>query len=337
MSVQRREIGPRRSKVNGKSCLICSLVAVSCGGRTELFVPPPISSDYVSIRECGDPAFVEAGPAFVGVVRIDTDEDAVSGKPREGMSPMAVPCDELPSLAPSRWLEVGAFYLDIDETSVGCYDACVADGACQPRGYERATSFPVSVTHSEAEDFCAFRGGRLPSYAELMRAATGGALSVGNPELFERWIRCADSSEGFFGSEDCMALRNRAPDLDVTDGFDLSRLRSHPVDVGPYGHADLFGGLVERTMTQYAAGDGSPVPDWCAPAQLVDAGTFGNGNHPAFGPAAQLEAAFYNVLPDSFQFDSQVPWLEEELDDPAYNPVQGVRCLYEADHNQVDR
>jgi len=101
--------------------------------------------------------------------------------------------------------------------------------------------------------------------------------------------------------------------------------------VGPYGHFDLFGGLLERTSTQFASGDGEPIPDWCAADQVADPGTFGNGNHLAFGPAAQLDdSAFFDVRPESFLFDSQVPLLDETWADPVYNSVFGVRCAYEA-------
>lgn len=70
----------------------------------------------------------------------------------------------------------GVFFME-KETTVSEFDACVAGGACRPRneplehaGYPRCsratTGAADCVTHENAESFCSFLGGRLPTREE---------------------------------------------------------------------------------------------------------------------------------------------------------------------------
>jgi hypothetical protein len=81
-----------------------------------------------------------------------------------------------------QWGEVSAFCMDQNEVSAGEYSACVKAGACarpsecnikegtNPRLSEICTRF------SDAQDYCAWRGHRLPSVDEWLRAANNGEL-----------------------------------------------------------------------------------------------------------------------------------------------------------------
>ena len=81
---------------------------------------------------------------------------------------------------PPRRTYVPGFYLDREEVTVAAYRRCVDAGRCDPRplidGDPRLADprLPVtSVSWSDADRYCAFVGGRLPSEVEWERAARG--------------------------------------------------------------------------------------------------------------------------------------------------------------------
>jgi formylglycine-generating enzyme required for sulfatase activity len=83
---------------------------------------------------------------------------------------------------PRHRVRLSAYWLDVTEVRVADYARCVARGRCRPVPFARGgrrfdrPSFPVSlVTHADAEDYCRYRGARLPTEAEFERAARGTA------------------------------------------------------------------------------------------------------------------------------------------------------------------
>jgi formylglycine-generating enzyme required for sulfatase activity len=79
---------------------------------------------------------------------------------------------------PAKKVFVSAFRIDRVEVTVAAYRACVQAGACvpepllQPDPRFGKPDLPLtSVTWHEANQYCAWRGGRLPSEAEWERSA----------------------------------------------------------------------------------------------------------------------------------------------------------------------
>jgi formylglycine-generating enzyme required for sulfatase activity len=175
-------------------------------------------------------------------------------------------------------------FLDELEVSNACVAACVDDGACDapptgedwpaweaPENADYAAAVPVAL----AEQLCAWRGGRLPTLLELIRASHGDVRHVAKPELYDSVVDCLLSPDGF--SPECHALH---------DHFDrggrpvgnapADPVGSLPADRGPHGHHDLFGGRGEWTASYYIGG-GNPACDHARDAP--DPGSFGPEEH----------------------------------------------------------
>lgn len=71
-------------------------------------------------------------------------------------------------------LTVKPFSLDSGEVTYARYAACVHSGACAKLNVDAEPGLPVTaLSPAEAEHFCEFEGGRLPSSAEWRFAASG--------------------------------------------------------------------------------------------------------------------------------------------------------------------
>ncbi|MBI4705620.1 MAG: SUMF1/EgtB/PvdO family nonheme iron enzyme [Deltaproteobacteria bacterium] len=231
-------------------------LAAACGGRTELSaagaaadacdgtaeelelpagVAPPLAG-------CSAPLPVPRGKAWIGSFRFDAQ-----GR----LSPIDA-CEPPWHQVVARRVVVRGFFVDRDEVANACYRHCVEAGWCAPPPEfpelphvpgpwtdPALQDHPVHADFARAAILCAWRGGRLPTLAELVRASHGDEPSVCKPELLRAWVDCFWSS---FESAGCQALERRAT------GFEP--IRSYAADIGPFGHYDLFGARDEISATR---------------------------------------------------------------------------------------
>ena len=171
------------------------------------------------------------------------------------------------STAIDRKVYLSAYAIDRDEVTVADYRACIAAGACELdpliTGDLRyvADAWPlVNVTWFEAQDFCRWRGGRLPTEAEWERAARG--------DDGRRWPwGNADRPDDFnHGRERTSVMReldrgtNGFPfaflgDPDASDGtVIIAPPGAYPWGEGPYGTRDQAGNVAEWTADAFGLG-----------------------------------------------------------------------------------
>lgn len=169
--------------------------------------------------------------------------------------PLPDRCDEttFANETPTHQESVGGFWMARTEVSVADYQRCVAAGRCKPPAFEggglrfQQPRFPVTlVTFDDAQRYCAFRGGRLPTEAEFERAARG-------PQ--RRAYPWGNAWHGKLANHG----RSGVDTSDDTDGFaELAPVGSFPDGATPEGVLDLAGNVEEWTADRYAATYGTP-------------------------------------------------------------------------------
>lgn len=128
-----------------------------------------------------------AGGACVGLPRACPAGFELVDKPAPGcvITPRRVPlAGGSVTLGPTDWdtvnvverriLAVRSFRIDQAEVTVSRYQECLRAGVCTKPPLHTEPGVPVTgLSPLEAETFCAFGGGRLPTAAEWIFAATG--------------------------------------------------------------------------------------------------------------------------------------------------------------------
>lgn len=139
-----------------------------------------------------------------------------------------------------RHFRVRDVFVDAWKVTEGCYAACVQAGACQTQKWPKWDEpgiYPALLPSYAAEQYCAWRGGRLPTGLELVRASHGDVKHITNPSLWDKTVACHEVN-----TPECKTLVNHAYGLQSPVG-------SVPEDVGPFGHHDLFGNSSEMTSS----------------------------------------------------------------------------------------
>ncbi len=314
-----------------------------CGARSDLEVlPPSLPASFRRVEECSEPSWVPSGNAYIGGVRIGSKKDKREGEPRPGMVVLPAACSDSRALPPVM-VKVPGYFLDRDEASVGCLDACIADGECDANAQpNRSEADAVAADEAMAEQLCAYRGGRLPTYPELARAGQDNAISLGPLELLLRFAHCVDAARGAveldWEGEACQRLLYRSPYVSDDEAEWLAQLKPDPEDVGPFGHRDLFGAQIELTSTHTAiveeTGDGAFDPAYCENS-IVEDQDFGDQSLAVYGPAFSLSRGERSFL----EFQEGFGWNVSPF--PAYTLGNnryaiGFRCAFDLEEQDVE-
>jgi sulfatase modifying factor 1 len=289
--------------------------------RVEVFVPSgrflmgvDEDASLVAVQQCelAYPAVAGTHPTTgkpVGFCSVDYEGDLMHMRPR------------------SVYLD--RFAIDRDEVSVADYRTCVAAGGCDLdaliSGDERYIhdDWPiVNVTWLEAQDFCRWRHGRLPTEAEWERAARGD-----DPEATWPWGNVERSKDFNHGQPRAEAMREiERPqqtmlvpatllgDPDDSDGTVLiAPAGKYAWGQGPYGTRDQAGNVAEWTADAYIHEDNQkgydnlamsnplrdPKPGELTPVRVVRGGSW---RQPVFVAHANLRDPFNRLYQQNLRF-----------------------------------
>ena len=146
---------------------------------------------------------------------------------------------------PARTVTLKAFAMDRTEVTRGDYARCVTARKCKPvpapqTGGEAGAQLPVTgVDWNDAQAYCRFSGGRLPTEAEWEKAARG---TDGREYPWGNDADCARANWGNFEGEGPCAGKN--PGRPVAVG-------QYATGASPYGVLDLGGNVWEWVADKY--------------------------------------------------------------------------------------
>jgi eukaryotic-like serine/threonine-protein kinase len=154
---------------------------------------------------------------------------------------------------PVRKTTVKSFAIDRTEVTRADYTACVAAGRCKATSETTAADGPeakipvTGVDWNDAQSYCKFAGGRLPSEVEWEKAARG---TDGREYPWGNDIDCTRANWGTFEGEGPCAGKN--PGHPVAVG-------QYPTGASPYGLLDMGGNVWEWVADKYDEDPGRRV------------------------------------------------------------------------------
>jgi len=169
----------------------------------------------------------------------------------------------------SVWLD--SYWIDTYEVTNGQYAKCVSEGACYPPDYRNSESndiyygnrsfddYPVLfVSWHDADKYCQWVGGRLPTEAEWEKAARG-----------DKDTRIYPWGDFYAGNYANLCDRNCTlswSDKGVNDGYrDTAPVGSYPDGASQYGAMDMAGNVCEWVADWYQKDYYINKQDWSEP------------------------------------------------------------------------
>jgi serine/threonine-protein kinase len=145
---------------------------------------------------------------------------------------------------PERNVNLKAFAIDRTEVTRERYAACVAARRCKPvaapaSGADEPQLPVTGVSWADAQAYCKFAGGRLPTEAEWEKAARG---TDGREYPWGDALDCGRANWGNFDGEGPCAAQNPGHPAPVG---------SYPTGASPYGALDLGGNVWEWVADKY--------------------------------------------------------------------------------------
>lgn len=238
------------------------VVACGCGGRT--IAQPTPTPDPVPSGRLGD-TWTRPVDGMV-MVYVPTGEFSM-GLSDEGLKALLEVLAELdPEFSQAKWLDhlgeeqpahrvsLDGFWIDRMEVTNAQYRHCVEAGGCQaPNKCDRGEGKPtygdrskadhpvVCVDWYDAQDYCAWVGGRLPTEAEWEYAARG------SQDIFFPWGNAWGKALDRLPVNLCDA---NCPSVEKDAGYDDGYVRTAPVGSFPNGASwcgaqDLAGNAAE--------------------------------------------------------------------------------------------
>ena len=220
------------------------------------------------------------------------------------------------------------------------YQECVAAGACEPAAEVLHAYAPAGVSWYQAQSYCSYLGGRLPTEAELTRATggsedcpeTGGSL-VGQ-EGFGEWVYDWDDPNYYNGSLVSNPFGPLYGDLKVAMGLDLISIGDV---VGKFWGKDID----DNTFAKYDEDQGSFAK------YDEDDSSFAKFDDASFAKIEELKFFYKDELKLSVKLENgkwfieadgadQDKWLSDSNYFPRlgmlpdqFNPLVGFRCITE--------
>lgn len=165
---------------------------------------------------------------------------------------------------PQHKVYLSGYWMDVNEVDVTAYKGCVSAGKCskpaarivghKSRGYctyDYNGSHPVNcVTPAQAQQYCAYRGGSLPTEAQWERAARGGCDIFGDAGCAKSMRRYPGGNSSTFVG--CSYVRRKG----CWSGWPTSLVWGQAIAEARslYGMRNMSGNVWEWVLDRYDSG-----------------------------------------------------------------------------------